>query len=103
MNDTGIPQDDVSTRVKQSRQAGISEFLRSKVPNTGLDQQGYDLRSKQSGTNDDDDEVFSTCESSSSEDERSPLSPETPTPVKNKHGKKSTKRKNKGNNTSKKR
>ena len=103
VNDTGIPQDDVSTRVKQSRQAGISEFLRSKVPNTGLDQQGYDLRSKQSGTNDDDDEVFSTCESSSSEDERSPLSPETPTPVKNKHGKKSTKRKNKGNNTSKKR
>ena len=101
VNITGIPQDDVNTRVRQPRQADISDFLRSKVSKTGSAQQSYDLRSKQSGTNDDDDEVFSTCDSSSSEDERSPLSPETP--VKNKHGKKAAKRKNKGNNTSKKR
>ena len=111
-NDAGISQDDVSARVKQPRQVDISDFLRRKYINAESAEQSYDLRSKasvtesttatqHSTTNDDEDDAF--CSSSSSEEESSPLSPEMPTPVKNKDGKKAPTRKNKGKNTSKKR
>lgn len=107
-------QDDVgkSTAGRKTRQIDISDFLRSKdtvaaassaqqLKETHQRASDVDGASYYSTTHDGEDD-FTSCCSISSDEEHSPLSPETPTPDKHKQGKKSTKRKLKGKKQAKK-
>ena len=98
-------------RGRKARQIDISEFLRAAKDAAGAECNpkenasrpgASDSTSHYSSTHDDGDEDFSSCYSSSSEGEMSPISPETPTPDKQTRGTKSTKRKLKGKKACKK-